>query len=338
MLFSILRVSSDKSKIFLTATDRLLVSTDDHTVLVMGKRFSYKKDNQVLLSYLEKDSDVITFPKEHFVSWKSRSNKRDLFLDVGHSAFLTDLIEQKRTEGDVFIMVNGVGTRTIHLDWSECLEGIEDKQAGDPQVYADWLGALEKRFFNDDGEWIYGLDKLQEKALEILVEFAKERDDLANKQCTIISQLSRTLGFYKGVVTDLVNTVIPTTPHSVWGMDDESGGRAAQKQATKHAMAKVAGLLLPSMPAKVQPITNTQDAGLSFQRKPNMDFDGDQLNAVLMTGSRILPTGMDGVVAKMLLNCSSGAMASDIHASLFTDRLAKRHLLSTIIEEMQKAK
>ena len=323
MLFSILCVSSDKSKIFLTATNRLLVSTDDHTVQLMGKRFSYKKDNQVLLSYLEKDSNVITFPKKRFVSWKSRPNKRDLFLEVGHSSFLTGLIEHKCTEGDVFIKINGVGTRTIRLDWSECLEGIEDKQAGDPQVYAEWLGALEKRFFNDDGEWIYGLDILHEKVLETITGFAKERDDIAKKQDEIISQLNQALGFYKDIVTDLVNTIIPTTPNSIWGMDNEMGGISVQKEATKHAMTKVADLLLPPMTAKAQNIANKADVGKSFQYNPNKDFDGDQLNCA------ILSSNMDRAMAKTMLNSMT---------SMFSVRLDKSHLLSTIIEEMQKAK
>lgn len=338
MLFSILRVSSDKLKIHLAATTSLRVCQADHTVWVGGKWLAYKKDNQQLPSYLEKDSEIITFPKERLISWKYRSNKRDQFLEIGPSPFLADIIKHKVTEGDVSIKLNGVGVRTIHLDWSECLEGIEDKQAGDPHVYADWLGALEKRFFNADGEWIYGLDKLQEKALEILIDFAKERDDAAKKQGEIISRLDLSLGFYKGVVMDMVNTVIPTTPSSIWGMDDEMGGRVVQKQATKHAMSKVAGLLLPTMPAKAQSIATKDDVSPSFQRKPNMDFDGDQLNAALMTGSRILPTSMDRVVAKMLLNGMSGAPGEDMHLAMFVGSADKQHHLSTIIKEMQKAK
>ena len=65
-----------------------------------------------------------------------------------------------------------------------------------------------------------------------------------------MGDLLKDKNFYKDIVTDLVNTVIPTTPNSIWDMDNTDNGRSAQAEAVGAATSAIAELISKEKPVK----------------------------------------------------------------------------------------
>lgn len=244
MQFNVVNITLPGSKICLGFGKEIVFDDDDRTVQLGARWLKYKKSDTSFDDLRVEDSNKAVFTKPTAFSYKeTKSLVHANFLCFGVPPFLNAIVKKNIGKGLVMVSMAGVEETIIELDWSEHLENFDTDSI-------DAFDRLYDVFFDKDGQWIYGLDLLQEKVLEFLIDNVQcknEQIDMLDKE---VAGLIKDKVFYKKIVKDLVNTIVPTTPTSIWDMDSTDNGRSAQAEAVGAATSAIAELISKEKPVK----------------------------------------------------------------------------------------
>lgn len=244
MQFNVVNITLPGSKICLGFGKEIVFDVDDRTVQLGGRWLKYKKSDTRLDELRVKDSDKAVFTKPMAFSYKeTESLVNAKFLCFGVPPFLDAIVKKNIGKGLVMVSMAGVEETIIELDWSEHLVDFDTDSV-------DAFDRLYDVFFGKDGQWIFGLDLLQEKVLEFLIDNVRCKNEHIDTLAEEVTCLTKDKTFYKEIVKDLVNTVVPTTPTGVWDMDSTDNGRSAQAQAVGSATTVIAELIRKEKPVK----------------------------------------------------------------------------------------
>lgn len=244
MQFNVVNIALPGSKICLGFGKEIVFDDDDRTVQLGARWLKYKKSDTSFDDLRVKDSDKAMLEKPLAFSYKeTESLVTAKFLCFGVPPFMEAIVKKNIGNGLVMVSIAGVEETIIELDWSEHLENFDTGSA-------DAFDRLYDVFFDKDGQWIYGLDLLQEKVMEFLIDNVRCKNELIDTLDKEVAGLLKDKNFYKEIVKDLVDTVVPTTPTSIWDMDSTDNGRSAQAEAVGAATSAIAELISKEKPVK----------------------------------------------------------------------------------------
>lgn len=252
MQFNVVNITLPGSKICLGFGKEIVFDDDDRTVQMGARWLKYKKSDTSFDDLRVEDSNKAVFTKPTAFSYKeTKSLVHANFLCFGVPPFLDAIVKKNIGQGLVMVSMGGVEETIIELDWSEHLENFDTGSV-------DAFDRLYDVFFDKDGQWIYGLDLLQEKVMEFLIDNVRCKNEQIDTLDKEVADLLKDKNFYKEIVKDLVDTVVPTTPTGIWDMDSTDNGRSVQAEAVGAATSAIAELISKEKPVKyLSPCTVT---------------------------------------------------------------------------------